>query len=132
MNTALSGSITISRVDELSSARKAVARAASASCSPDRVMDVQLVVSELITNALEHGTDHRATVSFGLRGRSFIVSVDSTSDVERPPAPTKVPNHAPAGRGLTIVENLADEVTIDVDDNGVITVVCAFVVDGTA
>jgi anti-sigma regulatory factor (Ser/Thr protein kinase) len=73
---------------------------------PDFMSDVQLVATELVTNAYDHaGGAVRVRLSYEPAVRRLLVEVDdATTDppVRREPNP-----RAPRGRGLQLVEGLA-------------------------
>lgn len=110
---------------EISTARRMVSDAAAEVLGDDRVADVALVVSELVTNALEYGVGDGAYVNVEVEPGAFVVRVSSESPDT--PAPTEgvVPIDAPAGRGLQIVEALADDLQISAVDEDIV-VTCRF------
>lgn len=70
----------------------------------DRLVDVELVCVELVTNAIEHA---RAPRSFRLRlGARASIEVDD-SGPDRPLAPRRPSFHELRGRGLGIVDALS-------------------------
>lgn len=73
----------------------------------DVLDDVLLIVSELVTNAVQHG---RPEIVLRLRGEPFAIDVsvlDHGPDMPRPADGT--PDVlAPSGRGLFIIDNLAN------------------------
>lgn len=90
-----------------------------ADSTPDHVTnDLQLVTSELFTNAVEHGT--AATVEISVESTPKFVGVRVVSEG---PAPDVGPaiewsvaeSSAPDGRGLGIVRELADELIVERD-----------------
>ena len=115
---------------QLARARRRVSDAAAPILGADAVDDVSLVVSELVTNALEHGSGD-AVVSYGTivdddgRSSGFVLSTESTSTtLPRRCLPTVPPDRV-TGRGLNIVHALADDVRIDHRD-GTVNVTCSF------
>jgi anti-sigma regulatory factor (Ser/Thr protein kinase) len=78
---------------------------------------VELLVSELVTNAVSHvGTDVRLRVEklpAGVRVRVFDGGVDPLQ-----PRPREVPPDSPTGRGLLIVDNVADRWGVERTDAG--------------
>lgn len=93
--------------------------------------DLELVVSELVTNAIEHGLEEPVTVIVATRTNNVVVSVRSvrtSSGIADPstwagPLPT-----VRTGRGLAIVRSISDEVSVDADD-ATVTVHCTFNLD---
>jgi anti-sigma regulatory factor (Ser/Thr protein kinase) len=79
-------------------------------CPDDLVEDVELVVSELATNALVHG-ETGFTVRLRVRDEAVVVEVEDGSQhgpVLRAPADLDT-----NGRGVAIVEALSDEWGVD-------------------
>lgn len=88
-----------------------------------------LLVSELCSNAVEAGPDHpidlHLTAADGT-GTGAVVSVSNTTLGNVPPPHERwIPSDplAPRGRGLAIVDALADQVRVDTSVPGRITVV---------
>lgn len=72
----------------------------------DRLVDVELVCVELVTNAIEHARAPRSfRVRLGTRGRASIEVDDAGPD--RPLAPRRPALHELRGRGLGIVDALS-------------------------
>ena len=83
----------------------------------DVLDDVQLVVSELVSNAIKHGPDKSGTVTIVAEQDRFVLEVSGTDRIPDPatralPAPTE-----PTGRGLILVAAVTDEVGF-VDTDG--------------
>lgn len=120
----------VSSPRQLARARRRVANAAASILGADSVDDVSLVVSELVTNALEHG-DGDAVVSYGTivdgdgRRDGFVVATESISSSPPRRCPPPVPPDRVTGRGLNIVHALADDVRVDHSD-GIVNVTCSF------
>ena len=77
--------------------------------------DAQLLVSELVSNAVLHARTP-ITVSLALEGDRLRIEVlDGTDD---PPEPAAVSVAAPSGRGLMIVDRLADRWGTDTRSKG--------------
>jgi anti-sigma regulatory factor (Ser/Thr protein kinase) len=76
-----------------------------------------LLVSELATNALRHaGTDFEVVISLTRRGVRICVGDDNP---RRPGSPVVRPHHdAEGGRGLVLVEELADRWGVEGDPPG--------------
>lgn len=106
----------VSRAGE---ARRLVRRASTeADADPAVVDDLQLIASELFTNAVEHGDGTVVTVRVVARDATIGVSVENVG--RRAVAPSEhwtvsAPD-ARSGRGLGIVRRLADAVDVVVDD----------------
>jgi anti-sigma regulatory factor (Ser/Thr protein kinase) len=90
------------------------------------VADVQLVVSELVTNAVTHGSGP-TLLALTLTASKVRCSVTSTRSDFAPTrlGPTVPPASARSGRGLAIVTALADSVEATVEDS-TWTVDCGF------
>jgi anti-sigma regulatory factor (Ser/Thr protein kinase) len=106
--------------------RRAVEAALSAGLSPERSSDVALVVSELVTNALQHGTGTAPTVRCAVVGDHFelVVSSEASDGGSQSRGPVARPA-APGGRGLYIVATIVDSLTV-VGADGRVTVECRF------
>lgn len=108
----------------VAAARRHVEAAFGARVPPAVVADLVLAVSELVTNAIEHGVTGPVVVSARVAGRDAVVSVRSADDAGRvsptdrwyPAAPDR-----PNGRGLGIVHAVADDVTV-VRDRGALEI----------
>ncbi|MFE0923415.1 ATP-binding protein [Streptomyces nigra] len=84
--------------------------------SDSLVDDVQLVVSELVTNAIEHG---HGRIALGVTHVAGTVKIE-VSDCNPAPAQVRSAQHDdPGGRGLMIVATLAD--SWGVSENGCTT-----------
>jgi anti-sigma regulatory factor (Ser/Thr protein kinase) len=101
---------------DVAAARRFV-RSSLADVSADVVADLQLIVSELMTNAIEHGSCSDVTVELGVDDREIVLSVTSRGEGEIPPVAEWVaaPADALAGRGLAIVRELASHVWVTRD-----------------
>lgn len=121
--TAMVGQDGTTVVLEAATSQVAVARRfvrqALAGVVPDEVAaDLQLIVSELFTNAVQYGSSDRVSVTVAIGPDEAGVTVDSGS-----PAPTvgpvdtwQVADEAEiSGRGLGIVRRLADVVRVERD-----------------
>lgn len=101
---------------------------AASSVGGERSSDMELAVSELVTNAIEHAHDDSITVAVETHPVSVTVSVSSSysgSDLADPttwsgPVPTMR-----SGRGLAIVRAVSDEVVVMASDD-ILTVTCTF------
>lgn len=88
--------------------------------------DAALVVSELVTNGLEHGSGAPVRLLITWTGDRLELAVESEiADaqpvvVAEPPDPT-----APRGRGLYLARALSDSFTL-VEDADAVRVVCTF------
>jgi anti-sigma regulatory factor (Ser/Thr protein kinase) len=106
-------------------ARRLAHAAATESLEPDRHDDVELVVSELVTNAIEHGSGGDVEVVVRHEPGSLEVSVCSVADSLPVPQHRPAPAHHTRGRGLPIVAALSDSVMITGDHDSV-RVTCRF------
>ena len=90
--------------------------------------DLELAVSELVTNAIEHGLDEPVTVIVAAKADTVVVSVRSVRTPSGIADPSTWASPLPAvrsGRGLAIVRSISDEVLVDADD-ATVTVHCTF------
>jgi two-component sensor histidine kinase len=119
-----------STLDSIGSARDFVAEVLADPTSVPPVdaaliADVQLVVSELVTNALTHGAGP-AGLALSLTSSEVTCSVTSAVvHAELPAAPSVPAASARSGRGLAIVNAVADSVATLVDQS-TWTVNCGF------
>ncbi len=82
-----------------------------------------LVVSELAANAVQAGPGRRFEVRARREGAHVVVVVRNPSDGDRPPGRTEwrpAEPLAPRGRGLAIVDALADGVEVGVEGDEVV------------
>lgn len=76
----------------------------------DRAEDIRLCVSELATNALVHGTTpgHGFLVKLDLDEKEEAVRLEVHDSRRQPPQARQAADTDPSGRGLTLVDALAD------------------------
>ncbi|MGS2589522.1 ATP-binding protein [Streptomyces hebeiensis] len=74
----------------------------------DQADTVELVVSELVTNAVRYGTEPGDSVLVGLSGTAARVRVEVRAPVRRRPSLKRVSRERERGRGLFIVDALAE------------------------
>jgi anti-sigma regulatory factor (Ser/Thr protein kinase) len=86
-------------------AREWVARVAASSGHSPLAPTVELLVSELATNAVRHANGNRFSVEFDADGLLLVAVCDSST---RTPKPRRATAQAEDGRGLAIVDALAD------------------------
>lgn len=94
----------------------------------DLSSDLELAVSELVTNAVEYGLASPITVGVTVTTATVRVSVRSARSSPGISDPSTWAGPLPAmrsGRGLAIVRAVSDEVAVDADDSTV-TVHCTF------
>ncbi len=84
-----------------------------------------LAVSEVMTNAFEHGEGDVTVIYGAIDTDSYEVSVASSSSKAPRRSPELVPPDHVTGRGLNIVAAVSDDLTM-FTDNGVVTVTCRF------
>ncbi|GAA4967833.1 ATP-binding protein [Kineococcus glutinatus] len=81
---------------------------AAGDVGPDRLADVvrvvELVVSELVANAVEHGGP---PVSIGVRRHGDVLRVRVADGNPTPPVPREQGAHATSGRGVALVAHLS-------------------------
>ena len=117
--------VSVADTAEIRAARNLVADEAVDHVGADRAEDVRLVVSELVTNALEHGDGGDAVVEFGVDDGSFVVSVTAESSVVPDHATNAVSQDQATGRGLQIVARLSESVVVSGQERTV-AVTCTF------
>lgn len=98
-----------------------------AGCRESLVDDVLVVVSELWSNATEHGgaVEIATEISVVPGGIVTSVSYESPSTLDGIPAGRMPPVHAARGRGLALVDALTDSCRHEVDGSSVSTT-CRF------
>jgi RNA polymerase sigma-B factor len=99
-----------------------------ADASTSAIDDLGLIVSELVANSIQHGDGGVIAVRVDPdSGASFAVTVGSGVAAKRPPMDpatwTVSPPHQPSGRGLGIVRQLADEITVALE-SGRLDITC--------
>lgn len=102
--------------EQVAVARRFVRRSLAGVVPGDVAADLELIVSELFSNAVEHGDADRVTVRLDVQRGAAEVTVDSES-----PAPHVGPvetwavadEDALSGRGLGIVRSVADVVHVE-------------------
>jgi anti-sigma regulatory factor (Ser/Thr protein kinase) len=90
--------------------------------------DLELAVSELVTNAVEHGHQEPVTVRVSVAPVAVTVSVRSVRTTKEISDPSTWAGPLPAmrtGRGLAIVRSVSDDVAVEADDS-MVTVHCTF------
>jgi anti-sigma regulatory factor (Ser/Thr protein kinase) len=90
--------------------------------------DLELAVSELVTNAVQYGLDEPVTVTVTVTPESLVVSVRSARASSAILDPSTWAGPLPAmrtGRGLAIVRSVSDDVSVDADESTV-SVHCTF------
>jgi DNA-binding NarL/FixJ family response regulator len=81
----------------------------------DAIETIELLVSELVTNAFLHA-ESVADVAIILRADAIRVEVGDDSPT--PPRPRQAKDHEPSGRGLALVESLSSAWGVEVYENG--------------
>lgn len=81
----------------------------------DLIEDAELVLSELVTNAIQHGSDDDVEVSWQLRGGKLRLSVLDGGGASRDLVAGDAPADALSGRGLAIVDCLCERWSVDRD-----------------
>lgn len=110
-------------------------RLAGTSCSDQAVRTLELVVSELVANAVEHGSGDDIVVDLGFDNGEGAVTLavrSCTADVDAgfPSGPFAVPTaEQRSGRGLAMVRSLVDTLWASLDGR-VLTVQVALRVTG--
>lgn len=83
--------------------------------APERLADVELVISELVTNAIKAGATE-VSIELDARPMQVLISIADDADGQvaiRSPSPS-----APGGRGLPIVAALSSDWGVDVQSSG--------------
>jgi anti-sigma regulatory factor (Ser/Thr protein kinase) len=75
-----------------------------------------LLVSELVTNAVVHGSSRATLVAARPNGHLHVAVLDS--NVQLPDGPQTVPPDSESGRGLRIVAAVADRWGVETTDEG--------------
>jgi anti-sigma regulatory factor (Ser/Thr protein kinase) len=90
-------------------ARREVRRRLEGRLAGDRLRDAELIVSELVSNAVLHAP-HAGVLEVWIRADAGRLRVELSYAGEGPPGtpPPLPPPHAERGRGLLIVDALAD------------------------
>lgn len=103
---------------EVASARRFVRRVLDGDVDPAVVGDLQLITSELFTNAVEHGAHGEVELSVECDGGTAEVTVRSIGPADVGPAVDWEIAEADSvtGRGLGIVRRLADELIVERND----------------
>jgi len=109
----------VARTTDLAAARAlAHVRAAACGLSDDRVADVEVVVTELLSNSVEHGSGS-GTVRFWGGDGEFVCEVHDHGRLTDPLAGRRPARpYEPRGRGLLLVNHLADLVRLHTGDDG--------------
>lgn len=103
--------VRVTGTDGISQARRYAVAVAGDVLDAPRLRDVALVVSELVSNALEHGRGHAdLTVELVDDGVQITVASPADGDIELPDAPVPTSDHR--GRGLRIVNRLTDAMVV--------------------
>jgi anti-sigma regulatory factor (Ser/Thr protein kinase) len=117
--------IVVDRAEQLAVVRSFVRRATAAVVASTRADDVALVVSELVTNALEYGSGGGVEIAVDRRPDHVDVWVASRSDQLPTPTVDQVGVREARGRGLQIVAALSDGVSVS-SETDTVRVVCRF------
>lgn len=92
------------------------AKVADFEMPPAVAADLELMASELVTNAVEHGVGKLVRITLDCRDGTAVLTVESIgpSDAVGPVSTWAVADaDSIAGRGLGIVREIADEVDVD-------------------
>ncbi|MEQ0559712.1 sensor histidine kinase [Amycolatopsis sp. NEAU-NG30] len=115
----LPGAFELKDTTDLAAARAlAHVRAAATGLSPDRVADVEVVVTELLSNSVEHGSG-TGTVRLWTGDGEFACEVHDRGRLTDPLAGRRPAGpYQTRGRGLLLVNHLADLVRLHTGDHG--------------
>ncbi len=111
---------------EVRSVRRFVRERAATALNVDKLADLDLAVSELASNAVQHGCGSTFDVSLAIGAHSVGVEVRSRHIGHTVCAPSTWAPQQPSalsGRGLHLVRTVCDAVYVSTDDND-ITVGC--------
>ncbi|MBE8518570.1 sensor histidine kinase [Amycolatopsis sp. H6(2020)] len=113
------GAFELTDTTDLAAARALVhVRAAACGLEDDRVADVEIVVTELLSNSVEHGSGS-GTVRFWGSDGEFVCEVHDHGRLTDPLAGRRPASpYEPRGRGLLLVNHLADLVRLHTGDDG--------------
>ncbi|MDS0138712.1 MULTISPECIES: sensor histidine kinase [unclassified Amycolatopsis] len=113
------GAVELADTTDLAAARAlAHVRAAACGLSDDQVADVEVVVTELLSNSVEHGSGS-GTVRFWGGDGEFVCQVHDHGRLTDPLAGRHPASpYQPRGRGLLLVNHLADLVRLHTGDDG--------------
>jgi anti-sigma regulatory factor (Ser/Thr protein kinase) len=95
--------------------RLAIAEHCAGRLAPDTVSDMQLVASELVTNAFEHGARGVVTLDVTLDGESATVTVTSTgnsSGIRHPSTWSFPETTTSSGRGLALARTMSHSIEL--------------------
>jgi serine/threonine-protein kinase RsbW len=84
---------------------------------PEDVYDLKLAVTEAVTNVIRHAAVDSYEVEYRVLGRTVEVTVTDTGGGFQPSELTGEP-HEQGGFGLTVIENLVDELVLDSKGDG--------------
>jgi len=114
--TAVSTELTAEFVNVAAARRFVRAQVADFGMPPAVAADLELITSELVTNAIEHGIGRTVRITLDCRNGTAVLTVESSgpSAGVGPVGDWEGADPASiAGRGLGIVRRIADEVRID-------------------
>lgn len=118
--------LTVRHRRELAAVRRRVRECAHRLSTDDEWLDaVTLAVSEVATNAIEYGSGGAVDVTIHVERHAIDVEISADSTGIPLPPTGPVPSTRVRGRGLQVVHELADQVSIDVR-GGRVTVSCRF------
>lgn len=122
--------MTVRNRREIAAVRRRVRHASRRVSADEAWLDsIVLAVSEVVTNAIEYGSDGIVEVVVDVDDHTVQVDVSAESTGIPLPPTGPVPTTSVRGRGLQVVHALADQVSIDIRGERV-TVVCRFDVPG--
>lgn len=96
-------------------AREEIAGAVSGVLPPERLDALRIAVSEVVTNAVRHGSVREQTIGIDLAVKPDFIRVTVTQEepaFRRPAAPTPSPS-GEGGFGLPLLEALSDRWDVD-------------------
>lgn len=118
-------------VERIGEIRRAVKEELDGRCSDDLRERIELVLSELLTNAVRAAPlDSVVTADVSYEDGRAVIKVHNISGPQHPPVPdppSTVDPSAPRGRGLLIANRLTSE--LDIDERGTYVTVTAVIDD---
>ncbi|MEV0846243.1 ATP-binding protein [Streptomyces sp. NPDC049954] len=102
--------VMVSRPESVSLARRYAAETVkhlAPDCPDEQAYDVAVLVSELVTNAVRYGTEPGDSVLLALSSSACQVRIEVHDPSRRRPRRRRTPSQGQRGRGLEIVDALA-------------------------
>ena len=111
--------VTGSDIAEVASGRDAVHEfLVQHGCAAEQAADLKLVASELLSNAVQHGTSEEISVVVRAFADRWELEVSDAGGLDELRIVDEVPPTSPAGRGLFIVRSVCDRLELVGDGVG--------------